>query len=35
VSRIIVEHGGTIRVEENEPKGTRVLIELPALVPAA
>ena len=35
VSRIIVEHGGTIRVEENEPKGTRVLIELQALVPAA
>jgi len=35
VSRIIVEHGGTIRVEENEPKGTRVVIELPALMPAA
>ncbi len=35
VSRIIVEHGGVIRVEENQPKGTRVLIELPALQPAA
>ena len=35
VSRIIVEHGGTIRVEENEPKGTRVVIELPALAAAA
>jgi len=35
VSRIIVEHGGAIRVEENQPKGTRVLIELPALAPAA
>ena len=35
VSRIIVEHGGTIRVEENEPKGARVVIELPALAPAA
>jgi two-component system nitrogen regulation sensor histidine kinase NtrY len=35
VSRIIVEHGGVIRVEENQPKGTRVVIELPALAPAA
>jgi two-component system nitrogen regulation sensor histidine kinase NtrY len=35
VSRIVVEHGGVIRVEENQPKGTRVVIELPALAPAA
>jgi two-component system nitrogen regulation sensor histidine kinase NtrY len=35
VSRIIVEHGGVIRVEENQPKGTRVVIELPALAAAA
>jgi two-component system nitrogen regulation sensor histidine kinase NtrY len=35
VSRIIVEHGGLIRVEENQPKGTRVVIELPALASAA
>jgi two-component system nitrogen regulation sensor histidine kinase NtrY len=35
VSRIIVEHGGVIRVEENQPKGTRVVIELPVLAQAA
>lgn len=35
VSRIVVEHGGAIRVEENQPKGTRVVIELPALAPTA
>jgi two-component system nitrogen regulation sensor histidine kinase NtrY len=35
VSRIVVEHGGEIRIEENQPKGTRVIIELPALAPAA
>jgi two-component system nitrogen regulation sensor histidine kinase NtrY len=35
VSRIVVEHGGEIRIEENQPKGTRVLIELPALASAA
>jgi two-component system, NtrC family, nitrogen regulation sensor histidine kinase NtrY len=29
VSRIIAEHKGTIRVEENQPAGTRFVIELP------
>jgi two-component system nitrogen regulation sensor histidine kinase NtrY len=28
-SRIITEHKGTIRVEENEPAGTRFVIEIP------
>jgi two-component system nitrogen regulation sensor histidine kinase NtrY len=35
VRRIVLEHGGEIRVEENQPKGTRVVIDLPALAPAA
>jgi two-component system nitrogen regulation sensor histidine kinase NtrY len=35
VSRVVVEHGGAIRIEENQPKGTRLIIELPALTPAA
>lgn len=30
VSRIVAEHGATIRVEDNEPAGTRFVIELPA-----
>ena len=30
VSRIVAEHNGTIRVEENQPTGTRFVIELPA-----
>ncbi len=29
VSRILEDHGGTIRVEENDPVGTRFLVELP------
>ena len=29
VSRIISDHNGTIRVEENEPAGTKFVIELP------
>jgi two-component system nitrogen regulation sensor histidine kinase NtrY len=29
VSRIVSEHNGTIRVEENQPTGTRFVIELP------
>jgi len=33
VDRIVLEHGGQIRVEENQPKGTRLVIELPALAP--
>jgi PAS domain S-box-containing protein len=35
VSRIVGEHGGTIRVEDNQPTGTRFIVELPvAEVPA-
>ena len=30
VSRIVQEHHGTIRVEDNEPRGARFVIELPA-----
>ena len=29
VSRIVSEHNGSIRVEENQPAGTRIVIELP------
>jgi two-component system, NtrC family, nitrogen regulation sensor histidine kinase NtrY len=29
VSRIVSEHNGTIRVEENRPLGTKFIIELP------
>lgn len=32
VHRIITDHGGYIRVRNNEPKGTRFIIELPAVV---
>ncbi len=31
VSRIVTEHGGIIRVEENQPTGARFIIELPIL----
>ncbi|MFQ5959811.1 MAG: PAS domain-containing sensor histidine kinase [Candidatus Methylomirabilales bacterium] len=31
VYRIVTEHNGTIRVEENRPRGTRMVIEFPAL----
>lgn len=31
VHRIVAEHAGQIRIEDNVPKGTRVIIELPAL----
>ena len=30
VSRIVQEHLGTIRVEDNEPRGARFVVELPA-----
>jgi nitrogen fixation/metabolism regulation signal transduction histidine kinase len=30
VSRIVADHNGTIRVEENRPRGARFIIELPA-----
>jgi len=32
VNRIISEHNGFIRVEDNEPKGTKFIIELPVRV---
>ncbi|MFQ5658758.1 MAG: PAS domain-containing sensor histidine kinase, partial [Candidatus Methylomirabilales bacterium] len=35
VYRIVTEHSGTIRVEENHPRGTRMIMELPALPVAA
>ncbi|MFQ5839493.1 MAG: ATP-binding protein [Candidatus Methylomirabilales bacterium] len=31
VYRIVTEHGGTIRAEEHEPHGTRMVLEFPAL----
>ncbi|HEV8663429.1 MAG TPA: ATP-binding protein, partial [Candidatus Methylomirabilis sp.] len=31
VYRIVTEHGGTIRVETNEPRGTRMVMAFPAL----
>jgi two-component system nitrogen regulation sensor histidine kinase NtrY len=34
VNRIILEHGGWIRIEENQPRGARLIIELPALAAA-
>jgi two-component system, NtrC family, nitrogen regulation sensor histidine kinase NtrY len=30
VSRIIADHNGSIRVEDNRPRGARFIIELPA-----
>jgi two-component system nitrogen regulation sensor histidine kinase NtrY len=32
VSTIISDHNGFIRIEDNEPKGTKLIIELPARV---
>jgi hypothetical protein len=34
VSRIVEDHRGSIRVEENEPVGSRFVIELPVAVEA-
>jgi two-component system nitrogen regulation sensor histidine kinase NtrY len=35
-ARIITEHGGSLRMEDNQPKGSRFLIELPVVeLPAA
>jgi signal transduction histidine kinase len=31
VYRIVTEHSGTIRVEENHPRGTRMVVDFPAL----
>jgi len=36
VHEIVTEHGGTIWIEDNEPRGTRFVIEVPvsrAVVP--
>jgi two-component system, NtrC family, nitrogen regulation sensor histidine kinase NtrY len=35
VQRIILEHGGQIRIEENQPRGARLIIELPVLAAVA
>ena len=35
VYRIVAEHSGTIRVEDNHPAGTRMIMEFPALPVAA
>ena len=35
VSRIIGEHGGSIRVEDNRPTGTRFIVEVPIAEPQA
>jgi two-component system nitrogen regulation sensor histidine kinase NtrY len=29
VHEIVTEHGGTVRVEDNVPRGTRFVVELP------
>jgi hypothetical protein len=34
VSRIVEEHHGSVRVEENSPVGARFVVELPVAVPA-
>ncbi len=34
VNRIVVENGGEVRIEDNAPRGARLVISLPALVPA-
>ncbi|HMK30468.1 MAG TPA: ATP-binding protein, partial [Terriglobales bacterium] len=35
VSRIIEDHHGSIRVEENQPMGARFIVELPVAAEAA
>jgi two-component system, NtrC family, nitrogen regulation sensor histidine kinase NtrY len=35
VHRIILEHGGDIRIDDNQPRGARLVITLPALIPAS
>jgi two-component system, NtrC family, nitrogen regulation sensor histidine kinase NtrY len=35
VNRIVVEHGGTVRIEDNQPQGARLTITLPAPFRAA
>jgi signal transduction histidine kinase len=31
VYEIVAEHGGTIRVEDNVPRGSRFIFDLPAM----
>jgi two-component system, NtrC family, nitrogen regulation sensor histidine kinase NtrY len=31
VSRIVADHNGTIRIEENKPEGARFIVEIPAV----
>jgi two-component system nitrogen regulation sensor histidine kinase NtrY len=33
VHQIVTDHGGQVRVEENRPRGSRILIELPVIRP--
>jgi two-component system nitrogen regulation sensor histidine kinase NtrY len=35
VNRIVVEHGGEIHIEDNTPRGARLVVSLPVLVPAS
>ncbi len=35
VNRIVVEHGGEIRIEDNVPRGARLVVSLPVLMPAS
>ena len=35
VSRTVEDHRGSLRVEENQPAGTRFVLELPLATPAA
>jgi two-component system, NtrC family, nitrogen regulation sensor histidine kinase NtrY len=35
VSRVMEEHHGSIRVEENRPVGTRFILELPVVLEPA
>lgn len=35
VSRIVADHHGSIRVEDNQPSGTRFVVELPIELPSA
>ena len=35
VGRIVEEHHGSVRVEENSPVGTRFIVELPVAIEAA
>lgn len=34
VHRIILEHGGQVRIEDHQPRGARLIVTLPAVVPS-